>query len=381
MRHHNSVLHDLLKHIAWGRFEALVEKHRADHSVRRLSSKSQLVALLHAQLCGAASLREIVATLHSHQNRLYHLGVAAPKRSTLADANAKRPAALFGDVFAMLLAGAHPALRRHAREAVSLIDATHIPLGALAKGWAHAGRASGAKMHTVLDAATGLPVHFDVTTARVNDITVARSLTIPPRQTVVFDLGYYDFGWWRALHDAGCRFVTRLKGNTRPLAVETRAVEPGGAVTADRVVRMSWRMTANRRNPLADVPLREIEVVLQTGKRLRIVCNDLEAPATEIAELYKTRWQIELFFRWVKQNLKMRRFLGTSENAIRIQIAVALIAYLLLRLAHAAQSSVDGLLAFTRLIKANLMHRRSIDNLADPPPHIRPDPRQALLPI
>jgi len=164
----------------------------------------------------------------------------------------------------------------------------------------------------------------------------------------------------------GCRFVTRLKSHTRPTLIEERRVEAGGTIVADRIIRLAGRLAGSRRNPL-DKPLREVHVRIDTGKILRLVSNDLQAPAHEIAELYKTRWQIELFFRWVKQTLKIRRFLGTSENAVRAQIAVALIAYLLLRMAHAAQRSVAGILTFARLVRANLMHFRRIDQLADPP--------------
>jgi IS4 transposase len=125
--------------------------------------------------------------------------------------------------------------------------------------------------------------------------------------------------------------------------------------------------------------VREIRVRIATSKVLRILSNDLDAPAQEIAALYKRRWQIELFFRWTKQTLKIRRFIGHSENAVRIQVAVALIAFLLLRLAHAAQRTIHSLLAFTRLVRANLMHRRPLDRLLDPPPPLTKNPRQLSL--
>ena len=125
--------------------------------------------------------------------------------------------------------------------------------------------------------------------------------------------------------------------------------------------------------------MREVRVNTDTGKELRILTNDLDAPAEEIADLYKRRWEIELFFRWVKQTLKIRHFLGTSENAVRIQIAVALIAFLLLRLAQAAAKTIKSPLAFARLVRANLMHRRSLDALLDRPPPISRDDRQLAL--
>lgn len=374
MRHENSLMHGLLKFVPWRIFDRLVDEHDADRGVRRLNTKSQFIALLYGQLSGAHSLREIETTLASQATRLYHLGARAPARSTLADANAQRPAALFCNLFAALLRQTHGGLRRQAREAVHLLDATHIPLLALAQSWAPGkrGQTAAAKLHVALDAAAGVPVHFDVTPVRTNDITVAKAMIARPGATYVFDLGYYDFGWWRQLHDAGCRFVTRLKGHTRPHLVATRPLASGSPVTADRVVRFDWRLKASRANPLAGIELREIEVVIDSGKRLRILSNDLDAPAEAIADLYKTRWQIELFFRWLKQNLKIKRFLGASENAVRMQIAVALIAYLLLRMAHAAQTAVPSILAFTRLVRVNLMHRRTLDRLDRPP---SPKPR------
>ncbi|MDP9136705.1 MAG: IS4 family transposase [Pseudomonadota bacterium] len=373
MRHHNTLLHNLLQFIPWSRFEALVDEHGSDRRVRKLSSKSQLIALVHAQLSGVSSLREVEATLASQQARLYHLGATAPKRSTLADANAERSADVFCGLFEALLAQAHPGLRKASREAVRLIDATSVSLTAHAQSWAgHSQRGCGAKLHVVLDPDAALPVHFVVTSRRVNDITPAKAMPIEAGATYVFDLGYYDFAWWAALDAQGCRFVTRLKTHTRPTLIEERHIEPNGSVIADRIICLANRLARNRRNPL-DRPLREIHVRIDTGKTLRLVSNDLDAPAHEIADLYKRRWDIELFFRWVKQTLKIRRFLGTKLNAIRTQVAAALIAYLLLRMAHAAQCTVASILTFARLVRANLMHSRSIHQLAAPPP-----PRQRL---
>jgi IS4 transposase len=187
--------------------------------------------------------------------------------------------------------------------------------------------------------------------------------------TYVFDLGYYDYGWWAELDQAGCRIVTRLKSNTPFTVVEDRPVSPGSSVLSDRTGYLPKRLAASRQNPMAGL-VREIRVMIETGKVLRIFTNDLEASAQEIADLYKRRWAIELFFRWVKQTLKIGHFLGTSENAVRIQITVALIAFLLLRLAHDANKIVKSPLAFARLIRTNLMHRRAIGELlqATPPP-------------
>jgi len=373
MRHHNTLLHAILKPMPWGRFDRLVDKHGADKGVRRLSTRSQLLALIHAQLSGAVSLREIEATISSHRDRLYHLGAVAPRRSTLADANRIRPADLFVHLFQSLLAQAHPGLRRAAREAVRLIDSTSMRLNGLSRSWASGQvESAGAKLHVVFDPDAQVPVHFAVTGQRINDITVAKMLPIEAGATYVFDLGYYDFSWWNSLISKGCRVVTRLKTNTRTTIIRERSVAPGGPVLTDRIVRLPTRLAASRTSPCAS-DMRELTVVIPTGKTLRIVSNDLVSPAETIADLYKTRWQIELFFRWVKQTLKIKKFLGTSENAVRVQLAVALIAYLLLKIAHAAQTTIQSPLTFARLTRSNLMHRTTIGGLAAPP--LRPAPQ------
>ena len=372
MRHHNSVFHDLLKRVPWATFDRLVAAHGADRRVRRLRSRDQLIALLYGQLSGAGSLREIVGGLHSHEARLYHVGGRAVQRSTLADANAKRPAALFAELFAEMVGCAHRGLRRKIGEATYLIDATGVRLSGRGSEWAYfSSKACGAKVHVIYDADAEQPVYASVTAAKVNDITAAKEMPVEAGATYVFDLGYYDYGWWAALDGAGCRIVTRFKSNTPLTASAERALpeDEDSNILSDRIGLLPQRQARSRKNPFSK-PVREVRVKTDTGKVLRILSNDLEAPARDIADLYKRRWAIELFFRWIKQNLKIRHFLGVSENAVRIQLAVALIAYLLLRLAQAAQRTVKSPLAFARLVRANLMHRKRIDRLIGP--HIPP---------
>ncbi|HVY33759.1 MAG TPA: IS4 family transposase [Caulobacteraceae bacterium] len=379
MRHHNSVLHGLLKHIPWSMFDDLVDEHGADARVRKLSTKSQLVALLYGQLAGAASLREIETAMSSHSARLYHLGARAVSRSTLADANADRPHAVFSGLFARMAAMASRGVRRSTADAVRLIDSTGIHLAGAAAEWARFSKGvCGAKAHVIYDPDADRPLYLEVTTARVNDITPAKAMPIEPGATYVFDLGYYDYGWWAKLDKAGCRIVTRLKVNTPLTVVEHRVLPKDSALTYDRVGYLPERLKGSRIHPFQD-PVREIGVVLDDGKTLRVVTNDLDATAQEIADLYKRRWAIELFFRWVKQTLKIRHFIGRSENAVRIQIAVALIAYLLIRLARDAAKIIDSPLAFARLVRANLMHRRDLNQLLKPPRPPQFDPQQLTL--
>jgi IS4 transposase len=380
MRHQNSVFHGLLKHVPWDQFDRLVEAHGGDARVRRLSTKSQFVALLYGQLSGAASLREIVTGLASHEARLYHLGAGPVRRSTLSDANAQRPVAVFSELLAIMMKQAHRGLRRKLAETTYLIDSTSVRLNERSAGWARfSAGVCGAKVHVVYDADADRPIYAAVSAANVNDITAAHLMPIEPGATYVFDLGYYDYAWWAQLDAAGCRIVTRFKSNTPLNLVKELAVAGGSNILSDRIGFLPTRQATSRRNPMQDA-VREVRITTDTGKVLRILSNDLDASAEEVADLYRRRWAIELFFRWIKQTLKISRFIGTSENAVRVQIAIALIAFLLLRLAQAAQKAIPSPIVFSRLIRANLMHRRPIDRLLEPPP-IFQDPRQMSLSI
>ena len=379
MRHQNSVFHSVLNHVPWPVFDRLVETHVADARVRRLTTKSQFVALLYGQLSGASSLREIVTGVESHAARLYHLGATTVRRSTLADANARRPVAVFSELLSMMMRQAHRGLRRKLAETTYLIDATSVRLTELSAGWARfSAGVCGAKLHVIYDADADRPIYAAVSVATVNDITLAQQMPIEAGATYVFDLGYYDYAWWAKLDAAQCRIVTRFKSNTPLALIEELPVPENSDILSDRIGFLPARQAKSRRNPMQDA-VREVRVVTDTGKVLRILSNDLDATAQEIADLYKRRRAIELFFRWVKQILRITRFLGTSENAVRIQIAVALIAFLLLRLAQMAQNVIQSPLAFARLIRANLMHRRPIECLLHPEPAPILNPAQMLL--
>lgn len=368
MRHQNIVFHDLLKHIPMAKLDLLVEQHGADWDDRMATTKVHLVAMLYAQLSGARSLRQIEAALASHAGKLYHLGGGTMSRTALADANRSRPADVFTGLLSAVMALLQAGYRRKIRDCVRLIDSTSVSLSSLSNRWANFSTGvCGAKAHIVYDPDADQPLYLMVTPAKVNDITAAKQMPIEAGATYVFDLGYYDYAWWAQLHQMECRIVTRLKSNTPFEVVEDRPVAPQSSILSDRTGYLPKRLAASRRNPMSAL-MREVQVVIETGKVLRIVTNDLIASATEIADLYKRRWAIELFFRWVKQTLKIDHFVGTSENAVRIQIAVALIAFVLLRLAHDATKIVASAFAFARLIQTNLMERRAIAGLLWSPP-------------
>ena len=239
MRHQNSVMHGLLKLVPWAAFERLVDEHDADARVRTLTTKAQFIALLYGQMAGAVSLREIVTALSSHAARLYHLGADEVSRSTLADANRLRPAALFADLFALMTAQAGRGLRRKIGEAVRLIDSSGLRLGGLGSDWARfSAKACGGKLHVIYDPDAHRPLYAVVTTAKVNDITAAKAMPIEPGATYVFDLGYYDYGWWAKLDEAPSRAALlaayREAGVSRVMTMVRASAQDPGALEAFR---------------------------------------------------------------------------------------------------------------------------------------------------
>jgi hypothetical protein len=366
MRYQTTVFGQLLKVISRPRFERLAKKHAVGRRKRELSEWAHFVAMVFAHTGGTRSLRDMERYLERHPGAKAHLDLGAVRRSTLADANRTRSAALFEEM-AKILSG-QASRGRGVRETVRLIDATRIMAGRRVAQWSCEG---GIKLHLVYAPDSDRPVWFAVTPERINDITAARSLPIEPGATYVFDKGYYDFAFWARLQAQGCRFVTRLKRNSPVSIIAERPVPEGGEIRFDRVVRLSERLAAQRRNPLSS-ELRCIGVRISSGRDLVLLSNDLVSPAEAVADLYKQRWQVELFFKWLKQNLKIAHFLGTSRNAVTIQIMAALIAYLLMRIAQLRAKTHLRLQATARLIQPHILTRRCLSELLLPP---KPPPK------
>lgn len=367
MRYQSTVLGQLLKALPRGQFERIAEHHHRGRAKRTLTYWGHLVTMVMAQLSGARGLRELELVQGHHPGVLPHLGLAKVARSTLSDANADRPIGLFEEVAGRL--AAMLSARSGRREPVRLIDATRIFAGRRVEAWS----GGGIKLHVVYDPDDGCPTCFAVTPDRVNDITAAKAFPIHSGATYVFDKGYYDFGFWARLNAAECRFVTRLKKNS-PIRLVGEHDVCEDNILFDRVVNLSGRLAGARSNPY-DQPVRLIGVKIDTGREITLVTNDLASDACEIADLYKTRWQIELFFKWLKQNLAIDHFLGTSRNAVIIQIMAALIGYLLLRLASIRHAASLGLQAIARLMPPTLLSRRPLDDLLRPPiPYLQTNP-------
>ena len=375
----NSVFGDVMKLVPWDIFNKLVKEHRTDELFRTFSTKHQFAALLYGQLSGTKSLRDLELCMDSQKARIERAGAVVPRRSTLADADQFRSPNVFVGVFKHMLGMVERSTRRLMYDAIRLIDSTSLRLSGAGSEWARfSAEVCGAKAHFVFDPDLGCPTYHMVTAAKVNDIVAAKEMPIDAGATYVFDLGYYDFGWWSKLDDANCRIVTRFRKNTPLKIVKSTKVEPGTCIVSDKIGFLPARQGNIRKNPFRSA-VREIVIRMDNGGKLRVLTNDLDASAQEIADLYKRRWLIELFFRVMKQNFKIVHLLGRSPNAIRIQIAIALISFLLMRMVCKKSPAPQTLLETVRLVRANLMQRRDLTTLKHHKPSSLVDSSQISL--
>ena len=314
-------------------FEKAVKETKAERHARGFSSWSQFVAMLFCQLGRAKSLREICGGLACCEGKLSHLGIMAPKRSTLACANEHRPWMLHKQVFFQLLGRCQEVAKgrrkfRFKNKLVSL-DASVIDLCATLFDWAKFRRTKGAvKLHLVLDHDGYLPTYAVITEGKQHEVTVAKILSFPPGTLLVIDRGYTDYRWFATLTLQGVFFVTRLKDNAVYTVVGTREVPAHRHVVKDELIELTGTGAPEK----CPYPLRRVEVEdPDTGDTLVFLTNHLTFGATTIARIYKDRWQIDLLFKALKQNLKVKTFVGMSANALHTQIWTALIALLILK--------------------------------------------------
>jgi len=362
-----SRFHALLRQVPRGRFENLVEQHGADKHCKGFGSWSQLTAMVYAQLAGAGSLRQIVTGFNAHSAHHYHLGTREISRTTLADANARRSPELFAEVARSLMSQLHRGVRRSCNELLYLLDSTSITLkGPGFDEWTLPRRTrhtQGVKLHVLYCDQASAPSWYSITGANVNDICQGKLAPLESGSVYVFDKGYCDYDWWQRIDDAKARFVTRFKTNVALQVVQSMPCEEP-TVLADELVRLAIKNPrGGKRNGYSGV-LRRVSVAREGAAALVLATNDLSSPATVIAQRYKARWQVELYFKWIKQHLGIKRYCGRSENAVRIQILTALIAYLLLRLDHLGHGAAESLWTHAARLRAALFQRPELEALA-----------------
>jgi transposase len=381
----SSIFSQMLHLFSRTEFERAVAEHHAERHARGFSCWGQFVAMLFCHLGRAQSLREICGGLAASEGKLRHLGLPdAPKRSTLAYANEHRPWQLYRAVFYQLLSRCREVAGTHGfrfKNKVLTLDATLIELCASVFDWAQYRRTKGAvKLHLLLDHQGLLPSFALITEGRVHESRVARSLRFEPGTIVVFDRGYTDYDWFAALDADGVFFVTRLKENADYGVLERRPVPEPSAVRHDEIIFLYKAARGGHLNLF----LRRIEVWDEEQKRVLVfLTNHRGFAASTIAAIYRQRWQIELFFKALKQNLRIKTFVGTSPNALHIQIWTALIALLLLKYLQLRARFGWSLSNLAALLRQQLFVYRDlfawIDEPFQPPPLLDSATEQLML--
>lgn len=364
--HTNTIFNQLLDFVPKDKFNRFVGQHKADRYVKSLTTWNQFVALLYAQATGKESLRDIETGLAIHQNVWYHLGIQSVARSTLSDANGRRDWQIFKDLFGEILLRCRDVTPKTNKfsfdNPLYALDATTISLCLSVFDWAKYRTTKGAlKLHTLLNVRTAIPEIIVGSDGKTSDITAGRDLDLTALEKgsiVAVDRGYIDYGWWRELDERGLFFVSRSKTTTAitRLGEHRPADVARGILKDDRVFIGEHYGYEKYPKPVRMVVYHDAE----GDETYTYLTNNFDLSASDIALIYKNRWQVELFFKWIKQHLKIKTFLGTSQNAVLTQIWVAMIYYLLLAYIKFQTKYVKSLLELTRIVRETLLVRRHL---------------------
>ena len=362
MAHYNTILSQITAFIPRHEFDHHADIHHTGQKFRSYNRWSQFMAMLIGQLSGRKSLRDITDNLKAQHAKLYHLGMKPTSRATLARVNEQQPASLYETLFFQLLEKCRqvsPGHRFSFSNKLFLLDTTTIDLCLSVFPWAeHRKRKGAIKLHTGLDADGYLPAFLDMTSGKVHEINWARTLKIPRGSFAVFDRGFTDYDWYASLMKNGIYFVTRLKNNADVTYLLKRAGRKSPGITNDQQIKLKGIA-----KPLRLVAYTDPE----TGKNYRYVTNAHHLKASEVAEIYKERWQIEQFFKWIKQNLKIKTFFGTSRNAVLTQVWIVMCVYLLVAFLNFKARLGISMQRMLRILQINLFSRRNLLDLCKPP--------------
>ncbi len=367
MAHCNTIFHQMLKFIPRHQFEALESHHSTGRKARKFSRWNQFVHLMFMQLTGRVSLRDGIQSLNSRAHNLYHVGAKPVSRSTFADANNKRPASFYEALFEKVYQHCSMLSPKHKfkfKNKLYSLDTTVIDLSLGAFPWASFRRTKSAvKVHTVLDHSGYLPAFAAITDGKTHEGKVANSIHFPKGSIVAEDRAYTDYKWFAQLCENGVFFVSRQKSNAVYRVLQRKAVNKSQGLTSDQTIILTGLKGRQCPHPLRRIGYRDPE----TKKHFVFITNNFKLSAKTIADIYKERWQIEIFFRWIKTNLKIKSFIGNSRNAVMTQLYVALIAYLLLCMFKFLSSLSASLQNLLRVIQLNLFRRCSLEELFKPP--------------
>ncbi len=361
------VFAQVMEHLPLHTFRRIVSRYEGQRKVQSFSCLDQFLCMAFAQLTFRESLRDIEACLRAHQSKLYHLGLrSAVARNTLANANAVRDWRIYADFAQSLISIARPLYVDEPfgvdlKDTVYAFDATTIDLCLSVFPWAPFQRSKGAiRLHTLLDLRGNIPTFIHISDGRTGEVTVLDQLVPEAGAFYIMDRGFLDFERLYRLHQAGSFFVTRAKSNTKAQRRYSRRVDRSTGLICDQIVFLTGKFTPD----YYLAPLRRIRYKdPQTNKALTFLTNNFNLPALTITELYRCRWQVELFFKWIKQHLRIKAFFGTSENAVKSQVWIAVSVYVLVAIVKKRLQISASLYQILQILSLTLFEKTQLDQL------------------
>ena len=362
-----TVFRQLLQFLPQHDFNQCVRRYRGNYRSKSFSTFDQFLCLAYAQMAGRESLRDIETCLNSHREKLYHVGFrGSVSRSTLADANERRDWRIFQDFGQVLIRQAQQLYQDEPfvlelNQPLYAFDSTTIDLCLTLFPWAEFRRTKAAvKMHTLIDLRGAIPTYVTVTTGKVHDVRMLDALPVTEDAIYTMDRAYIDFSRLHALHRQGAFFVVRAKDNLRFRRLYSAPKDKDSGIRADQTIAL---VTCKSKNDYPEKLRRVSYVDKERGKQLVFLTNNFSISALTIAEIYKQRWQVELFFKWVKQHLRIKSFYGTSINAVKSQIWIALSIYLLVVIARKKLDIPCPLYTFLQILEVNLFEKKPIPSM------------------
>ena len=369
MARYSYILAQFLRLLPRYEFQLIANKHQGDYHSKHFKCWDQLACMLFAQIRQESSLRDIDRALNAHASKLYHVGIQQCPKSTLADANERRDHRIFEEFAKSMMqrarrAYANTELAIDVDNAVYALDASVIDLTLSLFPWAKFRKTKGAiKLHAMLDLRGNIPAFLTITDGKVHDVKAAPQVPIEPDGIYVVDRGYMDFTWLWSIHQADAFFVTRLKKSIKWTRVISRPVDKSLGLRCDQEILLSTK----RLQALYPIRLRRIGFRDEAqGRTLVFLTNNFVLPSETIAALYKARWEIELFFKWIKQNLRVKTFYGTSPNAVKTQIWVAMIVYLSLAILKERYQLEQSLSQLLHFLEVNLFEQKPLLSIFQP---------------
>ena len=366
MAHCNTILNQILKIIPRHEFESLANKHHSGRKFRTTSRWSQFTAIVLAQLTGRQSLRDIVGNMKAQAHRLYHLGVGSLSKSNFSRINQNKSYKMYEELFCQLLSKCQSMPQGHGfrfKNKLYSLDASTIDLCLNMFTWAKFRKNKGAvKLHIGLNHDGYLPEFISISDGKTADVTAGRHINFPKGSIVVFDRGYNDYKWFNSLTSNGIIFVTRLKKKTKYEVIKTHKVNTKQSIIKDETIKLTGVKVSKK----CPIKLRLITYFdKKTNKQYEFLTNNFKLVAKTIADIYRSRWQIELFFKWIKQNLKIKKFIGTSKNAVMTQIWIAMCVYLMISYIKFSSKISKSMQQILQLLQLNIFEKRGLFSLLE----------------